>query len=79
MRTSGYGNFLLCTSVALISVTGNACTVCMGDPEAPMTKGVQAGIAVLLMITACMLLCFAIFFYNLRKNARYSRNKEVTP
>ena len=51
-----------------------ACTVCMGDPEAPMTRGMIAGIAVLLAITAAVLAGFASFFICLARRASAARD-----
>ena len=47
----------------------DACSVCMGDPEAPMTRGMFAGIGVLLAVTACVLASFGAFFIYLMRRA----------
>jgi hypothetical protein len=56
-------------SASIIPSLSQACTVCMGDPEAPMTKGMIAGIGVLLLVTACVLASFGSFFIYLMKRA----------
>jgi hypothetical protein len=49
---------------------GYACTVCFGNPDAAMTRGVQAGIFLLLGVTGFVLLGFAWFFIQLGIKAR---------
>jgi flagellar basal body-associated protein FliL len=50
---------------------GRACAVCFGAPDDPQTKGVQAAIIVLLVITYLILLSiFGLFFYLFRRRAR---------
>ena len=56
-------------SASFIPSLSLACTVCMGDPEAPMTKGMIAGVGVLLIVTACVLASFGSFFIYLMKRA----------
>jgi hypothetical protein len=48
-----------------------ACPVCFGNPNSAQTKGVQAGILALLIVTMVMLASFAgFFFYYLRRRIR---------
>ena len=53
-----------------------ACSVCMGNLESSMTKGMMAGIGVLLGITACVLVSFGCFFVCLaRRSSRVTCQK----
>ena len=48
-----------------------ACSVCFGNPNSAQTKGVQAGILVLLLVTAAVLTAFGGFFFvYLRRRSR---------
>jgi hypothetical protein len=48
-----------------------ACPVCFGAPDSPQTKGAQAGILALLVVTVSMLAGFAGFFFiYLRRRIR---------
>ncbi len=47
------------------------CPVCFGDPNSLQTKGTQAGILMLLVVTVAMLASFAGFFFiYLRRRIR---------
>ncbi|MBI3871944.1 MAG: hypothetical protein HY304_02575 [candidate division Zixibacteria bacterium] len=46
------------------------CAVCMGDPAAPMTAGMNMAIWALLGVTWTVLSGFVAFFLHLRKRAR---------
>ena len=61
---------LLLVAVALVAFTGSstACSVCFGDPESPMTKGMAAGILVLLGFIGTVLAGISAFFiYVIRR------------
>jgi hypothetical protein len=48
-----------------------ACPVCFGAPDSPQTRGAQAGILALLLVTVSMLAAFAGFFFiYLRRRIR---------
>jgi hypothetical protein len=48
-----------------------ACPVCFGAPDSPQTRGAQAGILALLLVTVSMLSGFAAFFFiYLRRRMR---------
>jgi hypothetical protein len=47
-----------------------ACPVCFGNPNSSMTKGTQAGIFALLLVTVAMLGAFGGFFIYLRRRIR---------
>ena len=48
-----------------------ACPVCFGNPDSAQTKGAQAGILALLMVTVAMLASIAGFFFiYLRRRIR---------
>ena len=55
--------------VLVMPSIGNACTVCTGDAEAPMTRGMIAGVAILLGITFSVLACFGAFLVYLARRA----------
>jgi hypothetical protein len=48
-----------------------ACPVCFGAPDSPQTRGAQAGILALLLVTVSMLSAIAAFFFiYLRRRMR---------
>jgi len=63
-------NFLFLTFFLGMPEAAEACSVCFGNPESSMTKGLQMGITVLLGVLVVVLGSFALFFLNLRKKAR---------
>ena len=61
------------TTVALLAAANPAlaCPVCFGNPNSAQTKGAQAGILALLVVTVCMLAAFGGFFFvYLRRRLR---------
>lgn len=63
--------FAAIVAVALLSATAaQACSVCVGNPEAPMSRGMQVGIAVMIGVTTLVLAAFATFFVGLARRAR---------
>ena len=61
------------TTIALMSVPrlALACPVCFGNPNSSQTRGVQAGIAALLIVTVAVLGSVAGFFFiYLRRRIR---------
>ncbi|MEW5874213.1 MAG: LPXTG cell wall anchor domain-containing protein [Candidatus Zixiibacteriota bacterium] len=58
--------------------TATACAVCYGDPQAPMTNGMNMAILSLLGITGGVLSAFVAFFVFLRKRARAAWSGPVT-
>ena len=47
---------LICLAAISIAQPVIACSVCYGDPNSPMTKGVEAGVLVLLAVVGGVLL-----------------------
>ena len=47
--------FLICLATISSAQTALACSVCYGDPNSPMTKGVEAGVLVLLGVVGTVL------------------------
>ena len=47
-----------------------ACTVCVGDPNDPQTKGASSAILLLMGVTTGVLGCFVTFFVYLWRRAR---------
>ena len=61
------------TTVILLAAASPAlaCPVCFGNPNSAQTKGAQAGILTLLLVTVSMLGAFAAFFFvYLRRRIR---------
>ena len=60
------------TTVVLLAVASPAlaCPVCFGNPNSSMTKGTQAGILALLIVTVAMLSAFGGFFLYLRRRIK---------
>lgn len=65
---------LAIAAVVLLSATdASACAVCYGDPNSPMTKGVGAGVWVLLGCIFTLLAGFAsMFLYWMSRSRRLS-------
>jgi hypothetical protein len=64
---------IMMTAVALLGVPALAlaCPVCFGNPSSAQTKGAQAGILALLIVTVLMLAAFGGFFFGyLRRQIR---------
>jgi hypothetical protein len=60
-------------SMALLGApkTALACPVCFGNPNSAQTKGAQAGVLALLLVTVAILASFAGFFFiYLRRRIR---------
>ena len=47
-----------------------ACSVCFGDPNSPMSKGLMMGIFTLLGVTTVVLASFGAFFCYLYKRSK---------
>ena len=63
-------------AVAVLSLDpASACTVCLGDPESPMTQGVNNGILVLLACVGVVQVGFLALFLNFRHRARRLRER----
>lgn len=55
-----------------------ACPVCLGNPDAPMTKGVSVGILFMLGLLVAMFAGFAGFvFFLARRNSGLSSENEI--
>jgi hypothetical protein len=64
---------LLLIAVALFAPVAQACTVCYGPADDPMTKGMNNGIWVLLGVIGFVQLGFVALFWTLWKRAREQR------
>ena len=67
------------TRIALLSIVfaliviaepAHACSVCWGSPDAPMVKGVNSGMYVLLAFVAFVQIGFIALFWSFWKRAR---------
>ena len=68
---AGVAAVLLC-----LPSIASACSVCFGDPEAPISKGIVSGIWVLLLIVLAVMGGIASFFvYMARRAATLERNE----
>jgi hypothetical protein len=64
---------LVAAFVVFTALDASACSVCYGNPESPLTKGMQAGIWVLLGCIFTLLSCFAgLFLYWMSRSRRLS-------
>ncbi len=67
--------FLICLATISSAQTALACSVCYGDPNSPMTKGVQAGVLVLLGVVGTVLFGLAsLFLFWVRRAANLENN-----
>lgn len=67
-------------SVLLLLLGGsqaNACSVCFGDPNSPMGKGLGLGVIALLMVVMTVLGVLASFFVFLARRAKAVALKEA--
>jgi hypothetical protein len=55
--------------VAFWPATTEACSVCFGDPDSDLTKGLNAGVLALLVVVTIVLSGFAAFFVFVAKRA----------
>ena len=62
--------YFVTAAVVLIPDLALACSVCYGDPESPLTKGLEMGVFVLLGVIGAVLFCFAWFFVTLWRKER---------
>ncbi|MCH7869066.1 MAG: hypothetical protein IH881_15325 [Myxococcales bacterium] len=61
---------LICFFAISSAQSAMACSVCYGDPNSPMTKGVQAGVLVLLGVVGTVLLLLAsLLLFWIRRSA----------
>lgn len=54
----------------MIPYVVTACAVCFGDPEAPLSKGVMAGVAFLIVVIASVLGAIALVAFRWARRAR---------
>jgi len=66
---------------ALVWVAGSrpaeACSVCYGKADGPLIEGAQMGVWALLGFVLVLQICFALFFFTLRRRARRHRLAEA--
>jgi len=62
---------LTCLAALLSAQPALACSVCFGDPNSPMTHGVQAGVLVLLAVVGVVLTGLAsLLLFWMRRAAK---------
>jgi hypothetical protein len=54
--------FLFCLALAICPAATQACSVCFGDPDSDLSKGLNAGVLALLVVVSTVLSGFAAFF-----------------
>ena len=73
---------LICLAAISIAQPVIACSVCYGDPSSPMTKGVQAGVLVLLGVVGGVLMLVAsllLFWVRRAANLEDAEMKALNP
>ena len=76
MKALSYG--LLVTGYWLVP-SANACSVCFGDPDSDLTKGLNAGVLALLIVVSMVLAGFAAFFvFIARRSSRTLPDNDST-
>lgn len=69
--SSGPLALMLMSILALLPQVAAACSVCFGDSDSDMAKGLNAGVLVLLIVVSVVLSGFAAFFvFVARRSAR---------
>jgi hypothetical protein len=66
---------IACALMMTIALDAAACPVCFGDPNAPMQKGVNNGIWVLLGVIGFVQLGFVALFWSFWRRARDLRRR----
>ena len=64
-----FGLLLSIAAMPLLPGTARACSVCFGDPDSDLTKGLNAGVFALLFFVVLVLSGFAAFFVFIAKRA----------
>ena len=68
-RTLRFALLACVTMVAMFPATMSACSVCFGDPDSDLTKGLNAGVFALLLVVVTVLSGFAAFFVFIARRA----------
>ena len=69
-NAQGLKPFLIMALLLAFATSAAACPVCFGDPNAPMQKGVNSGIWVLLGVIGSVQIGFVALFLSFRRRAR---------
>jgi hypothetical protein len=69
-RLSAFCFLLSAFCMLAFATTASACPVCFGDPNAPIQKGVNNGIWVLLGVIGSVQVGFVALFWTFRQRAR---------
>jgi hypothetical protein len=67
--------FVLVVSWVLAPCAADACAVCYGAADSPLTEGVNNGILVLLAVVAVVQVGFVALFLSIRQRARRERRR----
>jgi len=68
--------FLLAVSWVLAPCAAEACAVCYGAADSPLTAGVNNGILVLLAVIAVVQVGFVALFLSIRQRAMRERQRQ---
>ena len=60
---------LVLLAVLLCPLAAQACSVCFGDPDSDLSKGLNAGVLALLIVVSMVLSGFAAFFVFVARRA----------
>jgi hypothetical protein len=72
--------FLLLSAVSFLTLpSALACSVCYGEPDAPMTRGLSWAIVVLAGIVGAVLTGVAGFFVHVNRRANALQQAEPNP
>ncbi len=73
-KNIGYLTLFIAFGLSLASSPANACPVCLGNPNHPMTKSANAGVWFLLVVISGVLVGFASLFCFWISRARRAEN-----
>lgn len=77
MKTFFLRSSLTCLIIHLSQLQAFSCPVCLGDPDAPMTKGISVGILLMLGILGSVFTGFAGFVFFIARRAGASPDGPV--
>lgn len=72
-RNSLIRHSIIAVALLALPIAANACPVCFGDPNSPMTKGTTNGIWFLLGIVAVVQAGFVALFFSFWRRAREAK------
>lgn len=76
LRTTALALTIFLASLALMPCVAQACAVCYGAADSPLTTGVNNGILVLLGVIATVQVGFVALFLSIRQRALRERQRQ---